>query len=469
MNDDQDLKKTELKIYGMTCPSCEVLVLQKFKQIAGIVKAYAHYKKGRAEIYCLVEPTISQLEEALKEYNFKVVPWSDREGKRAGTSRLQTSNKDLLKFLPVVILAVGAYLVFRNFNIASQTQNIGSTNLWIIFLTGLTVGGLTCLAVQGGLLASVIAEREEEGALGRGTAKHAMYATGAFLVSKYIAYVALGFLLGAFGGAINIGGRIQTIMQLAAGLYMIAVALNLLNIHPIFRYVIIQPPRFLTKLVRNQSKSKDIFAPAFLGAMTIFIPCGTTLAMEALAISSANAFIGASIMAVFILGTIPLFFAIGVATSIIGEAFKTKFLKLAAVAVIYLGINSINGSLVALNSPLTLQSIAENFPSLLNFAKSNNKEIQEANKSTTQNAQIDVTSYGYTPNYIRVKKDQEVSLTLKSKDAYSCASAFRIPSLGISRNLAAVDTQTITFTPTKVGKIKFNCSMGMYRGVIEVI
>lgn len=36
-------------------------------------------------------------------------------------------------------------------------------NLWVIFLTGLTVGGLTCLAVQGGLLASVIAAKESEG------------------------------------------------------------------------------------------------------------------------------------------------------------------------------------------------------------------------------------------------------------------------------------------------------------------
>ena len=35
-------------------------------------------------------------------------------------------------------------------------------DLWLIFLTGLTVGGLTCLAVQGGLLASVIAGREKE-------------------------------------------------------------------------------------------------------------------------------------------------------------------------------------------------------------------------------------------------------------------------------------------------------------------
>ncbi|MDO8489635.1 MAG: sulfite exporter TauE/SafE family protein, partial [Candidatus Omnitrophota bacterium] len=132
-------------------------------------------------------------------------------------------------------------------------------------------------------MASVIAEREEEGVKGRNMARHAIYATASFLVSKYIAYVILGFILGAFGGAINIGGDVQTFMQLIAGVYMVAVALNLLNIHPIFRYVIIQPPRFLTRMVRNQSKSKDIFAPALLGAMTIFIPCGTTLAMEALA------------------------------------------------------------------------------------------------------------------------------------------------------------------------------------------
>lgn len=341
-------------------------------------------------------------------------------------------------------------------------------NLWVIFITGLTVGGLTCLAVQGGLLASVIAEREDEGVMGKGTAKHAMYATGAFLVSKYVAYVALGFVLGAFGGALNIGGRFQTIMQLAAGLYMVAVALNLLNIHPIFRYVIIQPPRFLTRLVRNQSKSKDLFAPSLLGAMTIFIPCGTTIAMEALAISSANAFIGATIMAVFILGTMPLFFGIGALTSIMGEAFKTKFLKLAAIAVIYLGINSINGSLVALGFPLTLQSVSEKLPTFLNSGKSDSK-TQNANSVTTQNAEINVTSYGYNPNRIRVKKNQPIKLTLKSNDAYSCASAFRIPSLKIARNLQPNGTEVIEFTPTQAGNITFACSMGMYRGVIEVI
>lgn len=339
-------------------------------------------------------------------------------------------------------------------------------NLWVIFLTGLTVGGLTCLAVQGGLLASVIAEREKEDPEGAG--KHALYSTGVFLVAKFAAYVILGFMLGAFGGAINIDGKVQTFMQLAAGTYMVAVALNLLNVHPIFCYVILQPPHFLAKLVRNQSKSKDIFAPGLLGAMTIFIPCGTTIAMEALAISSASALTGALIMAAFILGTMPLFFGIGFITSILGEAFKSKFLKLAAVAVIYLGITSVNGSLVALGSPVTLQSIAENFPIQVDL-NGNSSDQGQTDLATTQDTVINITNSGYEPNYIRVKKGQPVTLTLKNNGAYSCASAFRIPSLGLGKNVKPNSTEVLTFTPTEVGRIPFNCSMGMYRGVIEVI
>lgn len=326
-------------------------------------------------------------------------------------------------------------------------------NLWVIFLTGLTVGGLSCLAVQGGLLASVIAEKEKEDP--QSGVKHSMYAAGVFLITKLAAYVILGFLLGAFGGAINIGGQVQIYMQLAAGIYMVAVALNLLNIHPIFRNVILQPPRFLTKLVKNQSKSKDIFAPGLLGAMAVFIPCGTTLAMEALAISSASALTGALIMAAFILGTMPLFFGIGLITSMLSEAFKSKFLKLAAVGVIYLGITSIGGVFTALGVSV---------PVSIDLAGNSQNDL-----ATTQDAQINITSGGYEPNYIRAKKGLPVNLTLKSNSAYGCASAFRIPSLGISKNPGLNDTQLITFTPTDAGKIIFSCSMGMYRGTIEVI
>lgn len=338
-------------------------------------------------------------------------------------------------------------------------------NLWIVFLTGLTVGGLTCLAVQGGLLASTIAAQEEADLENKNNRKHTIIATLAFLTTKLISYTALGFLLGAFGGSLNISSNVQITMQFIAGIYMVAIALNLLNVHPIFRYFVIQPPRFLTRIIRNQSKSKDIFAPAFLGALTVFIPCGTTLAMETLAISSASATTGALIMFFFVLGTTPVFFGVGFLTTILGDNFHSKFLKLAGLLVLYLGIVAANGALVAFGSPISLPSIQIDLSGNSRYLAQNTPD----NISTNQNPEIDITSTGYSPSYIRVKSGEVVNLTLKTKNAFSCASAFRIPSLGISRNLQPNDTQLITFTPKQKGQLQFNCSMGMYQGIIEVI
>lgn len=325
-------------------------------------------------------------------------------------------------------------------------------DLWLIFITGLTVGGVSCLAVQGGLLASVVAAREQE--VTGDKRKHALFATGIFLTFKFIFYTVLGFLLGTFGGAINLDGKVQTYMQLLAGIYMLLVAGNLLELHPIFRYAIIQPPRFLTSLIRNQAKSRDFFAPALLGAMTIFIPCGTTIAMEVLAVSSASGIYGALIMAAFTLGTVPLFLGIGVLTSVLGETLKQKFFKLAAVLIIFLGVYSIYGATNALGLRISLP-------------KANEKLYNEV--PVSQSPVITITAGGYYPNYLKVKSGVPVVLKLVSKDAYSCASAFRLPTLGIARNLQANETQLITFIPQQKGQIPFSCSMGMYGGVVEVL
>ena len=345
-------------------------------------------------------------------------------------------------------------------------------DLWLIFLTGLTVGGLTCLAVQGGLLASTIAAREEEDIEEGIRRKHTIFPTAAFLTTKLIAYIILGFLLGLFGQALQISGSAQTVMQLLAGGYMVAVALNLLNVHPIFRYAIIQPPRFLTRKIRSQTKSKDMFAPALLGVMTIFIPCGTTLAMEVLAISTGNPILGALIMGVFILGTMPLFFGIGFLTTSLGDAFRVKFFKIAGALVLYLGVTSVNGALVATGSPITLQTIGEAIPIEIDLSGGQAEASIDSNVKLVggvQTADISVFPVSYSPNYIQVKAGTPVRLNLTPSGGLGCTSFFRIPQLGITQKLAQGVTTPVEFTPQAPGKLRFTCSMGMYSGVIEVI
>lgn len=343
-------------------------------------------------------------------------------------------------------------------------------NLWLIFLTGLTIGGLTCLAVQGGLLASTIAAREEKDFAAGSQRKHSLWPTLSFLATKLVAYTILGFLLGSFGQTLQISGTAQTLMQLFAGAYMMAIALNLLNVHPIFRYAVIQPPRFLTKLVRNQAKSRDVFAPAILGATTIFIPCGTTLAMEALAVSTSSPFWGAAVMAVFTLGTVPLFLGIGVLTTSLGDALRNKFFKVAGFLVLYLGITSVNGAALAIGSPVTLQSIGEMIPIEVDLTGG-----QKVGASTVrliggvQTADINVYPTSYTPSYLQVRSGVPVKLNLITTDGLGCTSFFRIPRLGINKRLPQNSTTTVEFTPQTRGKLTFTCSMGMYSGTIEVI
>lgn len=340
-------------------------------------------------------------------------------------------------------------------------------DLWVVFLTGLTVGGLTCLAVQGGLLASTIAARTGED-LSNGEKTKAAFPILVFLIAKFIGYTVLGFILGLLGKTLIVSDGVRVFMQLLAGIYMVLIALNLLNVHPIFRYAVLTPPRFFTRMVRNQSKSKDLFAPAILGAMTIFIPCGTTLAMEALAISTGNPLWGAAIMGVFVLGTSPLFFGLGYLTHSLGGAFKKNFLRIAAIAVLYLGITSIDGSLVLLNSPVTLGKLAQYSPIQINWNPQENARPAQL-VDGVQVFDINVTSRGYSPNYLEVAKGIPVKLNLKTSGAYTCAAAFRIPELGIAKNLKPTGVDFVEFTPERSGQITFACSMGMYSGVINVI
>ncbi len=337
--------------------------------------------------------------------------------------------------------------------------------LGIIFLTGLTIGGLTCLAVQGGLLASVIASREKEGITEKGKI-NPVFPTLAFLISKLVAYVILGFVLGLFGSAISLTSSVQSMIQIFAGIYMIIIALNLFDVHPIFRYFVIQPPRFLTRRIRNKSRSSDIFAPAILGFMTIFIPCGTTLAMEALAISSASPVKGALILGTFVLGTFPMFFGIGFLTAKLGDKFKDSFLKIAAVLLIFLGIISVYGGLVAMGVPISISKLTS---SSNNQSSGNMSVAFPPVKNGFQEVSINVTSGGYDPSTLILKEGVPTKLMLITNDTYSCAIAFRIPFLKIGVNLNPTGSKVLDLPKLSKGNYSYTCSMGMYQGVIRVL
>lgn len=341
-------------------------------------------------------------------------------------------------------------------------------NLWVIFTTGLFAGALTCLAVQGGLLATSIAQREEEKLKDKSKKSGNALPILSFLVAKLGAYTILGFLLGWLGSLFQLSLTANIVLQLAVGVFMLGTALNLLNVHPIFRYFIIQPPRFLTRMVRNQSKSRDYFGPTVLGAFTVFIPCGTTQAMMALAIATGNPLSGAAILFAFVLGTSPLFFVLGYMATRLGDAMQKQFMKVAAYALILLAVFNINNTVALTGSNLTLENIWTNFYCTFTFCDRDFASLAQA--AAVTDATITIDNTGYNPNNLTVKAGSQVTLRLVNNGGGGCAQAFTIPKYNIQKIVSVGTSDTITFTaPSESGSIPFMCSMGMYRGVINVI
>ena len=130
-------------------------------------------------------------------------------------------------------------------------------NLITIFTTGLFTGGLTCIAVQGGLLTSTLANREQEKLQDKSKHGNILPVTS-FLLAKLVIYTLLGFLLGWIGSALQLSIFVQAILQFAVVIFMIGTALNLLRAHPLFRYFAFAPPKFFARLIRKQSKQHDM-------------------------------------------------------------------------------------------------------------------------------------------------------------------------------------------------------------------
>jgi uncharacterized protein len=321
---------------------------------------------------------------------------------------------------------------------------MSSMNTFILaFITGLTTGGISCFAVQGGLLASTL------------TGNNKKQSALVFLGAKLIAYTLLGYLLGFIGVGLNISPKIQGVFQIVIGLFMLATAGRLLNIHPLFRYFVITPPKFILRNLKNQAQVKSIFTPVVLGILTILIPCGVTQAMMLYAVGTGNPLWGAGILFAFVLGTFPVFFAISIVST---EIFKKKvFNYVAAVFIFIIGVISINSGQILRGSIHTLQNYYA-------VAFGSNQLSTVGNVVT-----IEITNHGYKSDVNTLKIGVPVKLILKTSNVTNCTRAFTIPDLNYFKILPGTGTEVIEFTPNKLGLMTYTCSMGMYSGSFNVV
>ncbi len=362
-------------------------------------------------------------------------------------------------------------------------------NLAAIFITGLFAGGVSCAAVQGGLLTGLVARQRrvsEPVPAGHAAGKTGVHGTrqagpmaaegwrarladdlapvGGFLAGKLVSHTMLGALLGGIGTAVELSAPTRAWAQLIAGVLILCFGLAQLEVGP-FKGFVITPPTSWLRAVRGRARSQAAFAPAILGFATILIPCGVTLSVMALALTSGSWLNGAATMAVFVIGTSPLFTLIGYAAHKAVTTWKNRLAVATGVVLLSMGLYTFNGGLTILNSPFAAKNIATTFG--VKPPPADGSTVATATDGT-QTGVITVSPGSYSPRNVLVKAGVPTKLIFRSENAAGCERALVIPSLDVEQVLPADGDTVIDAGKLDAGTIEYSCAMGMYSGRITV-
>lgn len=458
------MKKTTIDIAGMHCRSCEILIEDKLTEIPHVERTVVNYKKGTAEIhYDEKKPNMHDVELAIKEAGYAVRQNDEIEGDRPLLSKNPQDYKDLVM---AGIVLVGLYVILKNFglttiNIGASTSNPSS--LPVIFLVGLTAGLSTCMALVGGLILGISARHAElhpEATSMQKFRPHLFFNAG-----RIASYTLLGGALGSLGSFFQLSGGTMGILMIAVGIVMLMLGMKLIGIFPRMENGGLMLPKGISRFLgikTQHTKEYSHRGSIITGALTFFLPCGFTQAMQLYAISTGSFTQGALIMGIFALGTAPGLLSVGGLTSIIKGVFAQRFFKFSGILVIFLALFNISngynltGWQFGLGS--SAQSTVSTVPDDPNVKLENG--VQVINMTESQS--------GYSPNKFTIKKDVPVKWVVNATAPYSCASSLVVSKLNIRKSLIAGEN-SIEFTPTEIGSIPFSCSMGMYTGVFTVV
>jgi len=441
------VQSIKLKIDGMTCVNCENRIERKLQSTKGIIKVKVRYSSGTADI--TYDEKIIRIE--------KIITIIERLGYKAVEETEKNKSADSSKVLGVCVILLALYMIMKRFGAldifnafpeAKEGMGYG-----MLFLIGLLTS-LHCVAMCGGINLSQTVSRNAQMSKS-GTAvllPSVLYNSG-----RVISYTVIGGIVGAVGSVVSFSGTMKGVVQLAAGVFMIIVGLNMLNLFPGLRRLTPRMPKVFAKKINQQKSGKS---PFIVGLLNGLMPCGPLQAMQLYALSTGSPVKGALSMLLFSLGTVPLMFGLGALSTFLSRKFTAKMMTVSAVLVVVLGISMFS-------SGMSLSGIS--LSNIIGGAGSGARNENIA--KVTDNVQVVTTklsSGSYEP--ITVQKGIPVRWIIKAekKDINGCNNEIIIPEFNIDKKLMAGDN-IIEFTPTESGTFPYSCWMGMIRSRITVV
>lgn len=456
-------------VSGMHCASCEVLMERELLKHKGVKSVEASTRNGTVVVeYSINRPGIKELNRKFNDqgYSFSDAPIAP-----------PTPNNEGWKIAGLAAIVVAVFFILIKSGLSSLVSVNAKSALVTFFAFGLLAGLSSCAALVGGLVLSMSKQWLEAYSPNASASKkfepHLMFNFG-----RLVSFTIIGGILGAIGGTMRLSLNWASILVIVVSVMMILLALQMLGVKSL-RWFQITMPRFITRRVADESKFKGKYMPLVMGALTFLLPCGFTITAMSLALLSGKIIQGALILMFFVLGTAGPLLAIGFSSVKFSQnpQFTQRFMKVAAIVIFVFALYNINAQLNVLGLP-SLNNITTTSASSAVGTDTNSTGNSQnggnatgpTNVSNPQVIKMNASSNGYSPNYFKVVSGVPVRWEINDTGTSGCTNAVISRSLFDGQiDLTPGQLSVKEFTPTKAGKYKFSCWMGMISGIIEVV
>ena len=430
------VKIEKIKVFGMTCTSCQSRVEMSVTKLIGVKNATASFNSQSLTV----------------EYDTNLCnPGKIRSAiNEAGYS---TKDESRFKIAGIFIIAAAIILIGNSSTGLDMASKLNGATYFVLFIVGVLTS-IHCVGMCGGIMLSQSITKDSKSKL------YSIRPALLYNAGRILSYTIIGGVVGALGSVLSLSISAKAGLQIFAGSFMIIMGLNMSGF-TLFRKLNFKLPWSTCSIKKKPS------TPFLIGTLNGLMPCGPLQTMQLYALGTGSAFNGAMSMLLFSLGTVPLMLTFGVLSSLITKGYTKTLLKFSGILVVVLGI-------VMGTRGLTLAGINVPSTATLTASLSGNKIVTSSpspNKPVIENGiqiiRMTASDDGYTPNGLYVQKNMPVKWIIDGKTLNSCNGQIVIPSLNIQKDLQSGDN-IIEFTP-KDDDINFSCGMGMIRGVIKVV
>ena len=463
--EQQNLQERSFRVGGMTCVNCQNRIEKKLKNTAGVQKAAVNYHTGIAAVtYDSAKTSFEAISAVIESLGYQPLEENDKN--------------TVPRVVGTLVIILALFMLMRTFTVSGFAAAFPLAQEGMSYGMLLAIGLLTgvhCVAMCGGINLSQTLRKSGEAA--PADAYSLLLPGILYNGGRLAAYTMVGVLVGALGSVITVSGRFQGTVQLAAGVFMVIMGINMLGLFPALRRFIPRMPKvFFTKI----DERKTGRGPLLVGFLNGFMPCGPLQAMQLYALSTGSPVRGGIAMFLFCAGTIPLMFALGTASRALsgvrGQIFSRYVMRAGAILVAALGLVMFsNGwNLSRFAAPVEKTASVKAAPAPEKTLQ-NQQQTQDAEKKFVPVIQdgVQIVNSTLKPNRypaITVQQGIPVRWTINAPPGSitGCNYCVILYEYGIEHIFQQGDN-VIEFTPAKAGKFRYSCWMGMIKSTITVL